>query len=74
MSLSTRKDGKRKRTREVNQDFRSKQIIFDDNKQINDSELSSTVGPLNGVIACLSGFAQERKEDLHDIILSLGGR
>ena len=60
--------------REVNQGFRSKQTICADNKHMNDSELSSVVGPLNGVIACLSGLAQERKEDLHDIILSLGGR
>ena len=30
--------------------------------------------PLEGVIACLSGFAQDRKDHLHNIILSLGGR
>jgi len=30
--------------------------------------------PLKGVIACLSGLAQGRKDDLHRLILSLSGR
>jgi len=30
--------------------------------------------PLRGVIACLSGLPQDRKEEIHGLILSMGGR
>ena len=76
MSLSSITIGKRKRPREEIQDQTSEQLKRDDsNTQVfNDSENSTIGGPLNGVIACLSGFAQNEKEDLHRLILSLGGR
>ncbi len=30
--------------------------------------------PLDGVVACLSGFDQTKKEDLHQLVLDLGGK
>ena len=39
-----------------------------------ENDRQSPLGPLHGVLACLSGLAQDRKEELHSLILSLGGR
>jgi len=74
MSLSIGKAGKKKRTRGNNEDFVSKQSTCEDDDGMRDSDLQSVVGPFHGVIACLSGLARDKKEDLHRIILSLGGR
>ena len=39
-----------------------------------DQKLDPVAGPLQGVVACLSGQDQHKKEELHMLILSLGGR
>lgn len=78
MVLLNNELGKRKRPREEIEDPRSGQRksnainvkVFDDN----DDVTSSIDGPLEGVVACLSGFAKIRKDDLHQQISALGGR
>jgi len=50
--------------------------IYNDNTQADAANqiLDSVAGPLQGVVACLSGQDQHKKEELHMLILSLGGR
>jgi len=74
MSFSTSKIGKRKRPREEVEDRSSGRVKSHSNAQIYDDKKTSIDGPLHGVIVCLSGLAQYRKDDLHQLILSLGGR
>ena len=75
MSLSTSKIGRKKRMRNEIEDSATGQLKTDINKaQIYDDKKLSIDAPLHGVIACLSGMAQDRKENLHRLILTLGGR
>jgi hypothetical protein len=77
MALASFKIGKRKRPREEIGDPSSGQPKSDDKAQVYDEDRkckTSIGGPLQGVIACLSGLAQDEKGDLHRLILALGGR
>lgn len=75
MALSSFKIGKRKRPREEIGDPSNGQPNSDSNAQVyDDDKKTSIAGPLQGVIACLSGLAQDEKGDLHRQILALGGR
>ncbi len=66
LGLSKNEVAKRKRPRESNLTNVKVEYDSDQNLPID--------GPLEGVIACLSGFDQGRKEDLHQLIEDLGGR
>ena len=50
--------------------------IYNNNTQADAANqiLGPVAGPLQEVVACLSGQDQHKKEELHMLILSLGGR
>ena len=72
MSSSSSITGERKRSRKEMEDA-SNRVCNNSNAQVDDDQ-KAPLGPLQGVIACLSGLAQDRKEELHRLIISLGGR
>jgi hypothetical protein len=75
MTLSSFNVGKRKRPREEIEDPWRGQLKSYSNAQVYDDDKQTSIGgPLQGVIACLSGLAQDRKDHLHRLILALGGR
>lgn len=51
---------------------RSRNTVVSENVRAN--RIPNKKGPLNGVVACLTGFYPEEKEHIHDMIHDLGGR
>ena len=57
-------------SRQRTNDVLIKQEKLDDDARGN----PSVDAPLEGVVACLSGFEVSRKDELHRLIVNLGGR
>ena len=74
MSSSTSIIGERKRSRKEMENASSNRQCNNSNTQEDGDKKTPAPGPLQGVIACLSGLAQDRKEELHRLILSMDGR
>lgn len=69
-STSVREE--RKRSRNAMEHDDDDHPIVDDKKTKNDDDVVSTI--LDGVVACLSGLAHGQKDELHQLIESMGGR
>ena len=67
-------DGERKRCRRDMEDTSNRHTKKKINAHLDDDKNNHPNLPLEGVIACLSGLAQDRKEELHQLLLSFGGR
>ena len=78
MVLPRNEVGKRKRPRQEIEVPLSRQRTKDAivKQELDDDENGnpSVEAPLEGVVACLSGFEVSRKDELHRMIVSLGGR
>ena len=75
MSRFLSKLGNRKRPRDEAENIFGGQSSNRSNvQQGNDDGNASINGPLKAVTACLSGLAQDQKEEFHRIIVKLGGR
>jgi len=74
MPSSSGVNGERKRCRRDTEDASNRHTKKKSNAHLDDDKDKQSDLPLEGVIACLSGLAQDRKEELHQLLLSLGGR